>query len=76
MKQKYWFSGSKPWIFSARVKDKKKILRLYELIRACSIGIVMHVKIRGKANPFDPEYDAYFKKRRFFKTYGQRTCLV
>lgn len=76
MKYKYWFSGSKPWIFSTSVKDKKGKPRLYELIRACSIGIVRHVKIRGRANPFDQEYDAYFKNRRIFKTYGRRTRLA
>ena len=47
-----------------------------ELIRASSIGIVRHAKIRGRANPFDPKYDAFFRKRRYWKTYGQRTCLV
>jgi RNA-directed DNA polymerase len=76
MKLKYWFRGSKPWIFSTSVKDKKGKPRLYELIRACSIGIVRHVKIRGSANPFDPVYSAYFKNRRFFKTYGRRTGLA
>ena len=76
MKNKYWFRGSKPWVFSTSVKDKNGNYRLYELIRACSIGIVRHVKIRGKANPFDREYDAYFKNRRFSKTYGRRTRLA
>jgi RNA-directed DNA polymerase len=72
--RKYWSGGSRPWSFSASVKDKAGRYRLYELVRASSIGIVRHVKIRGDANPFDPEYDAYFVKRRFSKTYGKRTC--
>ena len=76
MKRKYWLSGSKPWIFSTKVKDKSGKTRLYELIKASSIGIVRHVKIRGNANPFDPKYNEYFRKRRFCKTYGQRTCPV
>jgi RNA-directed DNA polymerase len=74
MKQKYWFNGSRPWTFSTWVKDKNGIQSLYTLTKACSIGIVRHVKIRGGANPFDPEYDTYFKRRRFNRTYGQRTC--
>jgi RNA-directed DNA polymerase len=76
MKNKYWLNGSKPWMFSTRVKDKRGYPRLYEVIRACHIGIVRHIKIRGNANPFDPKYDVYFRKRRFLKTYGQRTRLV
>jgi RNA-directed DNA polymerase len=76
LKKKYWLSGSRPWIFSTRVKDKTGKPRLYELIKACSIGIVRHVKIRGNANPFDPEYRAYFRKRKFCKTYGQSKCLA
>ena len=29
-----------------------------------SIPIKRHIKIRGDANPYDPVYDDYFKKRR------------
>ena len=76
MKKKYWLNGSKPWTFSTRVKDKTGKSRLYELVKACNIGIVRHVKIRGNANPFDPEYKEYFRKRKLCKTYGQRTCLA
>jgi RNA-directed DNA polymerase len=76
MKKKYWLNGSKPWTFSTRVKDKTGTPRLYELVKACSIGIVRHVKIRGTANPFDPEYNEYFRRRKFCKTYGQRPCLA
>ncbi|BBO85962.1 hypothetical protein DSCO28_65280 [Desulfosarcina ovata subsp. sediminis] len=74
MKQKYWFNGSRPWTFSTWVKGKNGVKALYTLTRACSIGIVRHAKIRGKANPFDPEYDPYFKRRRFKRTYGQQAC--
>ena len=74
MKRKYWQNGSRPWIFSTRIKDKAGNRILYTLTRACSIGIVRHVKIKGQANPFDPAYDTYFKRRRFNRTYGQRPC--
>jgi RNA-directed DNA polymerase len=76
MEKKYWLNGSKPWMLSTRVKDKRGYPRLYEVIRACHIGIVRHIKIRGNANPFDPEYFEYFRKRRFNKTYGQRARLA
>jgi len=76
MKKKYWFSGSRPWVFSSTAKDKDGTPRLYELIKACSSKIVRHVKIRGNANPFDPEYNDYFRRRAACSTYGLKKCLV
>jgi len=29
-----------------------------------------HVKIRGKANPFDPQWQDYLKERAFHKKFG------
>ncbi len=75
MVKKYWMNGSKPWTFSTKVKDKNGKPRLYELVKAASINIVRRVKIRGEANPFDPEYNAYFRRRKFNKTYGHSTCI-
>jgi RNA-directed DNA polymerase len=40
---------------------KKKVL---SLIIAGSTRIVRHVKIRGKANPYDEDYSEYFRKRQ------------
>ena len=70
LKKKYWSRGSKPWTFSATVKAKNGTRRLYELIRACSINIVRHIKIRGDANPFDLEDFEYFRIRKVCNTYG------
>ena len=64
------------WMFSSKVKDKRGIPRLYEVIRSSHIGIVRHRKIKGNANPFDPEYFEYFRKRRFLKTYGHGARLA
>lgn len=76
MKKKYWFRGSTPWTFSATVKDKNGKRRLYELIKASKIGIVRHIKIRGEATPFDPDYFEYFRKRAVCNTYGLKSCLT
>jgi RNA-directed DNA polymerase len=76
MKKKYWFSGSRPWIFSGTCKDRNGTPRLYELVKASSTSIIRHIKIRGDANPFDPKYDKYFRKRRVCSTYGHKECLV
>jgi RNA-directed DNA polymerase len=76
LKRKYWSSGSRASMFSTRVKDKRGVSRLYEVIRACHIGIVRHVKIKGEANPFDPKYDKYFAQRRLLKKHGKRKRLT
>ena len=60
--QTYWFSSPKAWVFSAAEKTPEGKRRV-ELIRATSIGIERHVKIRSAANPFDPKDAAYFEKR-------------
>lgn len=60
---KYWHSGPKRWIFST-VEKAPEGKRRVELIRATSIRIERHIKIRGAANPFDPKDAAYFEKRR------------
>lgn len=76
LKHKYWSNGSRPSMFSTRVKDKRGVARLYEVIRASHIGIVRHIKIRGKANPFDPKYDKYFAQRRLMKKHRRHPRLA
>ena len=34
-----------------------------ELFNSSSVAIKRHIKIRGEANPFDPEFETYFEKR-------------
>ena len=65
--RKYW-TGGNPWRFSAVGKKKDGSVRKYQLIRAHSIGIERHAKIRGDANPFDLKYQDYFRKRKQKRT--------
>ncbi|MCP3923948.1 MAG: group II intron reverse transcriptase/maturase, partial [Desulfobacterales bacterium] len=59
LKRKYLSKGSKSGGFSTIVKNKKGIPKTCELIKAGSIHIMRHIKIRGAANPFDPQYKGY-----------------
>ncbi len=69
--KKYLSKGSRPGRFSTMVKNKKKkTSKTYELIRASSIPIMRHIKIKGEANPFDPNHKGYFEKRQHFKMYS------
>ncbi len=64
LKKTYWSKGSKPGRFSTVVKDKNGNPRTSELIKAHSIHIQRHIKIKSDANPFDPEHQQYFWARR------------
>lgn len=64
--RKYWTAAGKKWIFSVKVKLKNKF-KTYSVIRATSIGIKRHKKIRAQANPYDPEDRFYFWTRRNIK---------
>jgi len=33
------------------------------LLKASSVPIKRHIKIRSEANPYDPEWEVYFEKR-------------
>ncbi|CAG4929310.1 HNH endonuclease signature motif containing protein [Acidithrix ferrooxidans] len=61
MDQKKYFMtiGNRNWVFSVKDKDDKVIT----LVKASDRAIVRHVKIKGDANPFDPQWDAYFEDR-------------
>lgn len=66
LKTKYWSLGENGW-FGTLVKTKKGH-RLYRLIRTTSITIVRHIKVRGEANPYDRQWDEYFRARLAGKT--------
>jgi RNA-directed DNA polymerase len=60
IKQRYFYQTEKgrDWCFFGR-KDGKKAT----LTKAMDVKIVRHVKIRGNANPYDPEQEMYFESR-------------
>lgn len=45
------------------VKGKTGPGRIVDLRRAGSVSIVRHVKVQGKANPYDRDHDGYFRAR-------------
>lgn len=61
IKKKYFKSiGNQNWVFAAN-SGKNKTVRLFNLE---SIPIKRFVKVRKKANPYDPEWYTYFNKRK------------
>jgi RNA-directed DNA polymerase len=68
-KGKYWVANkyfhkikNRNWTFAATPNRKKPESKIV-LKRLCDTKITRFVKIKGEANPFDPEWSAYFEKR-------------
>lgn len=61
--RKYWSDPRRPYTFLVRSKYKTKTF-LLSVLRISSLGIKRHIKIRAAANPYQPEYAEYFRRRR------------
>ena len=72
--RKYWQSGSRLGIFTTTIK-KKGEEQVYELFHPQRVAIVRHTKIRGYANPYDPNWRSYFHNRRYTLA-KQKMCVV
>ena len=59
---KYFAKGL--WTHSAWTRDGSGAPRLIELVRLCALELRRHIKIRGAANPYDPQHTDYFRMRR------------
>jgi RNA-directed DNA polymerase len=63
IKDKYFgIQGGNRWVFFGEVKYKEAPRRIH-LARASEVAIRRHVKIRGAANPYDPDWELYFEQR-------------
>ena len=62
IKERYFIGNeSRDWIFSCESKDKKTT---FVLLKLADIPIRRHIKVKCEANPFDPAWDAYFRRRK------------
>jgi RNA-directed DNA polymerase len=67
IKEKYFKTkGHRHWIFATEDREKSypngKPL-MVSLFYASDTPIKRHIKIRGEANPFDPQFKTYFEER-------------
>jgi RNA-directed DNA polymerase len=72
IRKRYFHSISTSWVFAVDTGerlDSGKTIWL-KLVRMAQIPIQRFVKIRGDANPFDPNWYDYFEERAFFKKFG------
>ena len=64
--RKRHFSADPKGAFSLRVTDRSGKERVLKVYSAAHTIIEHHIKVRGAANPYDPEYTEYFERRRCF----------
>ena len=69
VKNRYYHSRkNRNWIFGTMKKNQEGEF-LYSLKYLSNIPIVRHTKIRSEANPFDPEWESFFEKRKTQKMF-------
>lgn len=65
VKDKYFARiGTQKWVFCTLYKKNNGDKQIYPLYRAGYVPIRRHIKIRAEANPFLPDDEEYFQKRR------------
>lgn len=63
-RQRYFRSeGRRNWVFFTKVRDGLGGTSCLDLFQASSIPITRHIKIQGKATPYDPAFKHYFTLR-------------
>jgi RNA-directed DNA polymerase len=73
IRKRYFHSiDSLSWVFAVDTGERLVTGETIwlRLVRTARIPIQRFIKIRGEANPFDPEWDDYFEERAFFKKFG------
>jgi RNA-directed DNA polymerase len=59
VKDKYFkTTDERQWVFQAKYDDK-----VWTLVKAADTPYKRHIKIKGNANPFDPQDELYFEQR-------------
>jgi RNA-directed DNA polymerase len=56
--------GENHWVFFGDVRGSKGTRHDVRLFRASSVPIRRHTKIKGEANPYDPQWEPYFEARQ------------
>jgi len=55
--------GTRRWVFSGEAANDDGTTRHVWLFRASNVPIERHVKVKGEANPYDPQWEVYFEQR-------------
>lgn len=64
IKDKYFKTvGNRHWVFTGEVEGRAGKLQTIRLLSIAYTPIQRNIKIRAIANPFDPQWEAYFEER-------------
>jgi len=64
IKEKYFKRfGDRDWVFTGTIRDDRGKVLPVCLLEAGRVSIRRHVKVKGDANPYDPEWELYFEQR-------------
>jgi len=64
IKGKYFTTiGGDNWVFQGTVVGKEGTPHTVALLKASSVPITRHTKIKGEATPYDPTWEEYFERR-------------
>ena len=56
--------GYRAWVFAAPAQSKNGKREWVRLLDLIDVHKRIHIKVRAEANPFDPEWEAYFELRQ------------
>jgi RNA-directed DNA polymerase len=65
-RRRYFTAAGDKGVFSVQMEGKEGKPRVLTLYRMVSTKIERHIKVKGTANPYDPNYTQYFAMRRCF----------
>jgi RNA-directed DNA polymerase len=64
VKRRYFKTvGNQHWVFTGEVRNGDGSMKQVHLYQAARTPIVRHRKVKGVANPYDPEWELYFEER-------------
>jgi RNA-directed DNA polymerase len=63
-RRRYFRHDGHGWLFSNTYRRTDGSRRTLDLFRLSATPLFRHIKVRGEAHAFDPEYDAYFAARK------------
>jgi RNA-directed DNA polymerase len=64
IKQKYFqVTATRQWDFFGYLTGRTGTTQLIRLVNAAHVPIQRHIKVKGEANPYDPQWETYFEKR-------------
>jgi RNA-directed DNA polymerase len=59
--------GHRHWVFTGLIRDSTGKARPVQLMNAAGVKVLRWTKIRGAANPYDPEWELYLEERLAWK---------